>query len=310
MRARFRALATAGLVATTVWAGSPGPSAAAPEEARPASVADDRKAVAPLEFPTRASTGVPRGWQPRRTVEGDLVVRKAGAVVRDLRVMGDLVISAPDVTVLRVEVLGGSIDNWAGSTCHTGLRIRRSTVARAPGQVTSGDFPAIQAGGYHASRVRIDGLPEGFRVGGKDECGAVVIRKSYARVVSPDECGDWHGDGVQGYDGGRLTVRDSRLDLVEAPGCGGTAPFFYPSGQGNTAVDIDGLIVQGGGYAFRLGTSGRVVDLNIVQGSYYYGPLSVLCSAISEWQADIVTLDERGQPRRVRQQRCNSNDGS
>jgi hypothetical protein len=260
-------------------------------------------------YPTDRDTGVPRRWTPRRTIDGDHVVRRAGAVVQDLRINGDLVIAAPDVTVKRVDVVGGSINNWAGSSCQTGLRVRRTTIRRAPGETTSGDEPAITAGGYHAYRVRIDGLPEGFRVGGKDECGPVVITRSYATVVSPDDCSDWHGDGLQGYDGASVRVRMSRLELVEKDGCGGTAPFFYPADQGNTRVDIDGLIVDGGGYSFRLGTPGSVRNLKIVRDGYYYGPIDVKCSALDEWQADLVRLNGSDQPVVVRRQRCNTERG-
>ena len=303
-------LATATLIAT--FAGSAPVSAAidVPEAATRASATTQDSRQARDLYPTAHTTGVPRGWTPRRTLNRDVVVRTAGAVVSDLRINGDLVIDAQDVTVKRVDVVGGEINNWSGSTCHSGLRVRRTTIRPAPGQTTSGDDPAFATGGYVAKRVRIKGLPKGFRVGGKDECGPVRIIRSYATVVFPDVCGDWHGDALQGYYGARLTIRMSRLDLVESDGCGGTAPFFYPSGQGNTSVDIDGLIVNGGGYSFRLGTPGTVRDLKIVKGGFYYGPIDVRCSALQEWQAQIVRLDKLGQPVTVRRQRCNTERGS
>ena len=138
----------------------------------------------------------------------------------------------------------------------------------------------------------------------------VVITRSYATVVSPDECGDWHGDALQGYDGARADAAESRLELVETDGCGGTAPFFYPAGQGNTSVDIDGLIVEGGGYSFRLGAPGVVRNLKVVGKGYFYGPIDVKCSVVDEWQAEIVRLDTSGQPVTVRRQRCNTEGGS
>jgi hypothetical protein len=257
-------------------------------------------------FPTLASAGVPVGWQPVQSVSGSYVVRTAGAVVQDLRVNGSIVVAAPNVTLRRVEVIGGSITNGSGSTCQNGLVIEDSTVRRASGQTTSGDEPAVGVGGYTARNVKIDGLPEGFRVGGKNDigCGPVVIEDSYARVVSPDVCGDWHGDGVQGYDGAALRMRNSVLVLVERSGCGGTAPFFYPGSQGNTSVDIDGLIVEGGGASFRLGTSGTVRTLKVVDGSWYYGPLEVQCSLVTSWSAQVVRLDANGQPVTVRNLNC------
>lgn len=272
--------------------------------ARAARGPTDRRAS--TRFPTKRTAGVPRGWQPQRSVRGTVTVDRPGAVVENLRITdGDLVINAPDVTVRRVEILGGVIDNFAGRTCQTGLRVRASTIRRAPGQVTGSDEPAIGVGGYTARKVEILGLSEGFRVGGKDACGAVKIVGSYVRIDSPDVCEDWHGDALQGYDGGALTLRNSVLVLREDDGCGGTAPFFYPSDQGNTSVDIDGLVVEGGGYPFRLGQPGTVANLHIVQGSWSYGPIEVECAALSLWDADIVRM-VAGQPVPVRKQRCTS----
>ena len=259
------------------------------------------------EFPTARTTGVPRGWVPERTVVGDVRVVEAGAEVSDLRIIrGNLIVDAPDVTVRRVEVRGGRIDNFAGPTCHTGLRIVDSTVRRAVGVPTSGDMPVVGTGGYVAEGVKIVGVSEGFRVGGKDDCGGVEIHRSFVRVVSPDICGDWHGDALQGYDGGHLVVRDSVLRLVELPGCGGTAPFFYPADQGNTSVDIDGLVVSGGGFAFRLGMPGPVRRLHVEEGMFGYGPLDVLCPLVDAWEASISALGEGGQPEPVEDLTCGS----
>lgn len=105
----------------------------------------------------------------------------------------------------------------------------------------------------------------------------------------------WHRDSLQGYNGAALTVRNSVMILEERGGCGGTAPFFYPD-QGNTSVDINGPIVQGGGASFRLHTRGVVRNLKVVDGSWYYDPLDVTCSLLSAWSASVVTLDGNGQP--------------
>ncbi len=299
-------LAIAGLLAASILA----PASVANAEPIPQPVAElSSAAPAPRaaagEFPTRRTTGVPRGWKPDRIVRGDLRVTESGAQISDVRIIrGDLLIDAPDVTVRRVEVRGGRIENFTGATCQTGLRIIDTTVRRARGQQTSGDRPVIGTGGYVADGVKIVGLAEGFRVGGKDDCGGVEIRRSFVRVVSPDICGDWHGDALQGYDGGRLVLRDSVLKLVERRGCGGTAPFFYPAGQGNTSVDIDGLVVSGGGYAFRLGQPGSVRRLHVVPDASAYGPIEVACSALSVWEASIASLGPTGQPRPRAALRC------
>jgi hypothetical protein len=245
-------------------------------------------------FPTAANTGVPAGWTPTATHTSDLRVTKAGSVVENVRLVNaNLVIEAPNVTVKRVEILGGRIFNDPGSKCNNGLVLEEVSVLRAPGQKTrTADPSAVGTGGYTARRVKIDGLPEAFRVGGRSlGCGPVTIENSFANVVSPDECGDWHGDGIQGYDGPALTVRNVTLNLKELRGCPGTAPFFYPADQGNTSVDIDKLLVNGGGYPFRLGMPGKVRGLRIVDGSWFYGPIEVKCGALSEWEAQVASAD-------------------
>ena len=80
--------------------------------------------------------------------------------------------------------------------------------------------------------------------------------------------------------------------------------------QGNTSVDIDGLLVSGGGYAFRLGMPGPVRNLKIVDRSWGYGPIDVKCSAVTAWDAKIVTLGANGQPTDVRTQPCNTETGN
>lgn len=264
------------------------------------------------KFPTARSAGVPRGWEPERSVTGDYFVTRAGAVVEDLRVTdGNIYVEAPNVTLRRVEVVGGVIANQhTVDVCSPNLLIHRSTVRRSPGKPTVGEFPAISSGNYTARRVKISGLPEGFRVAGADAgCGRVIIRNSFARITPPADCSDWHGDGLQGYFGPHLVLRNTRLDLLSrGDDCGGTAPFFYPDGQGNTSVDIDGLLVRGGGYSFRLGMPGDVRRLRIVRDDFIFGPIAVKCALIGAWSAQLVRLDKYGQPVKLRRQRCNTDE--
>ncbi|NPC97932.1 hypothetical protein [Nocardioides sp. zg-DK7169] len=295
---RLRACAARGLAIVVIISLSTLSQASASEGAPiPDPVADSISTRAETGFPTARTTGVPRGWAPQRTVYGDVRVTDPGSEISDVRIVrGDLIIDAPDVTVRRVELRGGRIENFPGATCQTGLDIIDTTVRPARGQQTSGDVPSIGTGGYTATGVKIVGTPEGFRVGGKSACGGVVIQRSFVRVVSPDICEDWHGDALQGYDGGDLVLRDSVLRLVERDGCGGTAPFFYPADQGNSSVDIDGLVVAGGGYAFRLGQPGTVRRLYVETGSGFYGPTDVTCSLLGAWEASISALGADGQP--------------
>jgi hypothetical protein len=255
-------------------------------------------------FPTETNTGLPAGWTPTQTLNG-LTVTTAGAVVQDLRINGDLVIRAPNVTVRRVDVVGGSIENQ-GNTCANGLTIRDSRISTGTNGPAGDDYPAISGGGYIADNVLITKSVEGFRVGGHVDagCGPVIITNSYAHIVPPDNCGDWHGDALQGYDAAGVTIRNTFLWLDERNNCGGTSPFIYPDNGGS--VVVDGLIVKGGGYPFRLYGPGSVKNLNIVQDPGWYGPIDVECSMVTAWSAQDVNLDANGQPVAVHNQPCNT----
>jgi hypothetical protein len=249
--------------------------------------------AAPGAPPTPANTGVPAGWTPAQTRTSDLTVTQAGAVVQDILLKNaDLIIDAPNVTVRRVEMQGGRIENWVGPNCQNGLLVEDSTFAPPPGQNYSTDSEgATGTGGYTALRVKIWRREEGFRDGGKSGgCGPVHIEDSFASIAIPPGCpGDPHSDGIQGFDGPPLTVENVTIDFREAD-CG-TAPFFVPDQQGNTTANVNGLLVMGGGATFRDGVPGSVRGLKIVDGSWYYFPVDVKCSALSAWDAELVRID-------------------
>lgn len=249
-------------------------------------------------FPTRASAGLPEGWQPTQQVTGEYHVRQAGAVVQDMRITdGVIVIDAPNVTLRRIQLVGSNVINGIGSTCYPNLLIEDSEFT-PHGTTTDKDDPVIQFGGYTARNIVIDGVPEGLRVGGSDiGCGPVTVADSFIRVASPDVCTDWHGDGIQGYGGEKVTVRNTTIIMQVVNGCYGTAPFFYPKNQGNASVDIDGLLIGGSsGYPFRNGMPGSVKNLKIISGSWVYSPVDVNCSVVSPFQAQVVKVDGNGQP--------------
>jgi hypothetical protein len=278
----------------------PTPSAT-PDAARP-TPADEPSpsagAAGPNTFPTAETAGLPAGWSPRRTHTGDLWIRTPGTVVEDLRITdGVIYVAAKDVTLRRVDAVGTKVVNDAGGTCGSGLVIEASRFVAGSAPTSDTDEAVIGNGGFTVRDVVIDGVPEGIRVGA-EQCGDVVIERTFVRITAPDTCGDWHGDGVQGYGGGNVTVRQTRIIMSEREDCNGTAPFFYPSGQGNTSLTIDGLLVEGGGYPFRAGTPGTVRDLQVVRDSWGYGPVDVLCSALTTWQAHVVTVSKDGRTAR------------
>ncbi|MFE7505994.1 hypothetical protein [Promicromonospora sp. NPDC057488] len=250
--------------------------------------------AAPLTFPTSGTAGLPEGWTPKRTHTGDLHLTEPGEVVSDLRITDGIIsVEAEDVTLRRVQAVGSRVVNDNGPVCGSGLVVEQSEFVRSSRRTTDGDLQVIGNGGFTVRDVVIDGVPEGIRVGAA-QCGDVVVEDTFIRVVPPDDCGDWHGDGIQGYGGGALTVKNTRIIMRETADCYGTAPFFYPSGQGNTSLTVDGLLVEGGGYAFRAGTPGSVRNLQVVGDTWGYGPVDVLCSALSDWQAHTVTVGDGG----------------
>jgi hypothetical protein len=256
-------------------------------------------------FPNPASAGVPARWKPARTRNADLHVTQPGAVVHDLLLRNaDLLVDAPNVTIRRVKLQGGQINNFPGSTCNNGLVIERTTLEPPPGQDSIVESEgAVSYGGYTANRVKIWRRSEGFRNGGRfDGCGPVRIQNSFVKIVIPPGRCDLHADGIQGYDGSALTVTNTTIDF---PNCG-TAPFFVPSDQGNTSATVNRLLVMGGGYPFRLGVPGRVSGLKIVAGSWVYDPVDVNCSAVQpNWNAQIVKIKSKYEvDKTVRSQPC------
>jgi hypothetical protein len=150
--------------------------------------------------------------------------------------------------------------------------------------------------------VKIWRRSEGFRSGA--DCGPVRIENSFVSIATPaGTCS--HADGIQGYGAPWTTMVNSTIDFREVS-CG-TAPFFFPQGQWNDGVTIDGLLVMGGGYPFRLGVPGTVSGLRIVDRSWAYGPIAVNCRLLSSWEASIVTITPDYQvDRTLRRQPCNT----
>jgi hypothetical protein len=250
------------------------------------------------QFPNPSTTGVPAGWVPQTTTSSDITLSQNGQVLQDVRLTdgADIRVTGQNVVIRRVEILGGMINNHVGSTCGNGLLVEDvSILPRAPGAATNDGEGVISYGGYTARRVKIQNRNEGFRVASNQVCGPVTIEDSYAKITPPTPtCGDWHGDGIQGYTAAGLTVRNTTIDMTpNVPGCGGTAPFWYPGGQGNIgSVTVDRLLVMGQGFSFRLGMPGSVTGLRVVNNSWEFGPIDVTsCSTINPWEAQIVTID-------------------
>ncbi|PUB29950.1 hypothetical protein C8K30_102328 [Promicromonospora sp. AC04] len=284
------------VVAGTVAASQPAPAPVA--QAAPPASAGTTSTGPPTTFPTVRSAGLPPGWSPKKTHTGDLWIRKAGTVVKDLRIRNGVVyVAARNVTLRRVQAVNAVVINDVNGKCGSGLLIERSTFV-STGRSGETDLPVIGNGGFTVRDVKIDGVPEGIRVGSK-HCGGVTVADSFIRIEPPHACRDWHGDGIQGYNGGRLVVRMTTITLRERANCPGNAPFFYPDGQGNTSLSIDGLLVRGGGYPFRAGTHGTVRNLQVVKGSWGYAAVEVSCPDVAVRRSHVVTVTGSGRTKSV-----------
>ena len=263
-------------------------------------------------FPNRETTGVPNGWEPRQTRGSDLTVTRPGTVVQDVRFTNgaDIVVKADNVTIRRVDMQGGTITNQFGSVpegCGRNMVVEDSTFEQIPGRFDPSDFPVIGEGGYTARRIEVAGRGEGPRM---SDCGPVTLEDSFIGIrgaASADDCGDVHSDGVQAVGGVGGTARNNTIVFMNE--CG-TSPWFvvHPGPPPNNSghYRIDGLLVAGGGYSFRQQLSASVTGLRIVHNSWVYGPLGEMdCSAISRWEAKLVTVDADYRVARVvRKLRC------
>ncbi|MET1132215.1 MAG: DUF4082 domain-containing protein [Aeromicrobium sp.] len=269
------------------------PEAAAPSVPKIVDT-DDFKASG---FPTSADTGVPKDWEPKQTYTGDLDIDEPGTVLEDVRIVnGVLHVRAPDVTIRRVEFVGSRIDNLHANACNNDLVIEDSSFVRGDTELFQ---PAVQFGGYTATRVKVIGLSEGLRAGGAEHgCGPVVVEDSYVSIAPADGCPDveWHGDGFQANSAAPVTIRDTTILLNHDEGCLGNGAIFHPENSGNQRLTVQDVLVGGGGFSFRLGTPGSVSGLKVVSDSWQYGPSHVTTCDRATWGAgnEIVSVSKDG----------------
>jgi hypothetical protein len=227
---------------------------------------------------------------PRQTVRSWRIT--SPGVYEDVRVVGgDILVAADNVTLRRVELIGGQISLWkAGNSCYHGLVVEDSSFLPPAGESRGGASDGvIVPGDYTARRIKVQNRIEGLRAGG---CGPVNVEDSYIHIDDGGDC-KLHADGIQGYGGRGLVVRNVAIDAREMT-CG-TAPLFYPRNQGNTGpVDINRLWLAGGGYSLRLGVGpASLRGVQILDRSWGYGPVDVHCPAVQVW--DVVAVNASGQ---------------
>lgn len=266
-------------------ASSPTPSASPTLSATPTPSPSSTSTPPVGGFPTEASTGLPAGWAPRVTYTSGWTITTPG-IYEDVRVVGSIDIRVSGVTLRRVKVEGGVIQNVYAGRCSTFVIEDSSVVQGATWSNLGTANGAIGVGGYIARNVEILDRTEGFRVGGRGDagCGGVVLERVYVRAVPPRPCGDWHGDALQGYDAPPLSITNSTLILAPTSGCGGSSAFFYGDAEdnGNAAIVVRGLLVAGGSPVYRPDTPHDTQGLRVVQGGSPLGD-PFTCQRATRW---------------------------
>jgi hypothetical protein len=271
---------------TTAPAGAEGEGAAAAPAAR-------AHGYRPGAYPNPATTGVPDGWTPKSTHDGDLTITDAGTVIEDVLITGDLQVRADNVTVRRSRIMGIIWNQYSDTEQFPGLLIEDTEVGPDSG-VKDWGHGAVGTAGYTARRVEIHNVTDGFRVSGDD----IVIEDSFVKLSAiPGECN--HLDGVQGYGGGtNVVVTHNTFDARGS--CGNSAVFFADS---SPHADVEDNILLGGAYSLRLQqaevpSTFIAIDNRIVQNSYDDGPLYIFDSGSLNLTCSgnqVVTIDDNYQ---------------
>jgi hypothetical protein len=235
-------------------------------------------------FPTPDCTGVPSGMaltkSTLKTDGGAYRITTPGTVLDGVRVPGDLLITADDVTIRNSQIDGTVIGEYENR--FYSFTITDTTVGPAKGCLTA---PGIGDAHYTAKRVLIRGHGDGFRASGD----GIDIQDSYVHLCSNP--GD-HSDGIQTYKTGRgLILNHNTIDQRDAKDI--TAPIFITD-KGTVDVTVTNNLVMGGTYSIQVknahGT--QVVRGNkLVDESWVYGPVEAECGTI-DWSGNsLVTID-------------------
>lgn len=260
-----------------------------------------RAATSPTGFPNASNTGVPAGWTPKHTTNGDLTITTPGRVLDGELVTGDLLVRARNVTIRNSRVYG-SVSNQqfsGGVGVNLGGLLIEDTDVGPPSGTGGASFPAVLVAGYTARRVHIHNVAEGFRVADFNDSGApaqdrqVVIEDSYVHLERGD-CS--HNDGIQGFgEPPRTIIRHNTID-TRAAGTDCTTGALFIGNDNPDRITVTNNLLAGGGFTMRLGPGGtydHVSGNRIVDDSWGFGPVHVEnCATVGDWSDNaVVTVD-------------------
>ena len=279
------------------------PAAPAPAPAPPAPVSG---------YPNPSNTGVPAGWTPKHTTNGDLTITQPGTVLDGELVTGTLNVNARNVTI-RNSWVYGSIDNQSSNgTDYSGMLIEDSDVGPPSGNGAE-TFPAILVAGYTMRRVHVHNMSEGPRVAAFNNSSVpaadqtIDIEDSLIQIVK-GTCS--HNDGIQGYgEPPRAIINHNTIDARDAgPDC--TTGALFIGNDNPDLLTITNNMLAGGGFTMRIGGPGsdgpggtydHISGNRIVNNSWGYGPVLIdscpTAPPIADWSDNtVVTIDSNYQP--------------
>jgi hypothetical protein len=242
-------------------------------------------------FPDATNTGPRAGQQITTTVNGDLTITTAGAIIANTRVNGCVYVYAVNVTI-RDSVISShcayGIRNFNGSTDYSGLIVQDTEINGNMDPASSNAFAYSRA---VFLRDNIHGWENGFSAG-----DYLTVRDSYVHDLKcpTSTCGSYHPDDVQ-------TADDSSNDAfihntMLAPIT--NSAFAVCCTSGGTVHDfvIDSSLLAGGGYTVYCPryTSVDVRLTNNRFGPANFGPLAS-CVADHVTYANNV-FDATGKP--------------
>jgi hypothetical protein len=256
------------------------------------------------DFPNASNTGVPAGWTPKHTTNGDLTIRTPGTVLDGELVTGTLRVNARNVTI-RNSWIYGSIDNQSGAGSDYGGMVIEDSDVGPPSGAGGDTFPAVLVAGYTMTRVHVHNVSEGPRVAAFNNPAApassqtVVIRDSLIQIVR-GTCS--HNDGIQGFgEPPRAIISHNTID-TRAAGTDCTTGAIFVGNDNADLVTVTDNLLTGGGFTLRLGGPGRngpggtydhVTGNRIVDDSWGFGPVHVDdCRTVADWADNsVVRID-------------------
>lgn len=262
----------------------------------------------PNAFPTPATTGAPN-TTAFAAKPGGTVINTPNAVIDGWHVTGTLLVNAPGVTI-RNSWIEGYLDNEATALGSARMTVTDTTIGN-PSKCDP--QPGVGEHDYTATRVRIIGMGDGFRVSGSN----VTVTDSFVQTCDDPNN---HDDGLQIYcPAGSVpqpcqnvlmrhnTLSNALTRNFTAPLFGGDNPGG-PNGQLANST-FDGNLLWGGVFSIYLYGQNLTIQHNRIatnpwkdpsSGTTYngwvYGAVDSTCSTVTWLDNRTVGMDGNWQP--------------